>query len=181
MFYHFQENVFSKEFCDKILAKSKKLELKNDTLNTEEKNVKKLRHNTRFLFSDVNLAEEIEKVILDKLGDKFPHSYKNKSYVQTGQSFRLYKYELDQCFKTHRDAYKTVFNRTSLCTVLIYLNDADSGETILMPNGFGNKDNWIYVKPKMGSVLVFDQSLYHEGLPVLSGQKHVLRTDLYFS
>lgn len=183
MFCHFQESVFTKDFCNKILEKANKLGFQTATINIDgkEKELKTIRNNSRILFSDKSVAKEIEKELLEKLESKFPLSYKDKYYQQVGQSLRVYKYESGQYFKPHKDAHKTVFNRTSLFTVLVYLNDTDGGETILMPNGYGRKDNWITIQPKKGSVLIFDQNLWHEGLPVMSGEKYVLRTDLYFT
>ena len=36
------------------------------------------------------------------------------------------------------------------------------------------------IKPKQGQVLIFEHQQLHEGAPVLTGQKYVLRTDVMY-
>lgn len=62
----------------------------------------------------------------------------------------------------------------ALCSILIYLNNGYSGgETVF---------NRMTTAPHtaVGGGLLFRHDILHEGLPVLSGEKYVLKTDLFF-
>jgi prolyl 4-hydroxylase len=55
---------------------------------------------------------------------------------------------------------------------MIYLNDAfEGGET---------KFNKCSIEPATGKALIFRHELLHEGCPVITGIKYVLRTDIMY-
>jgi hypothetical protein len=49
-----------------------------------------------------------------------------------------------------------------------------------MPDGPGHPEKFIEIKPRTGDVLMFRHELWHEGRPIQSGEKYVLRTDLFY-
>ncbi len=71
---------------------------------------------------------------------------------------------------------KTVHCRSdkemSLLTFLMYLNDDFHGGETEFP--------WQKIKPMRGSALIFPHRLSHQGAPVISGVKYVLRTDVMY-
>jgi len=73
----------------------------------------------------------------------------------------------------HIDQDFQVDGLTARYSVLIYLNDAyTGGETVFNRNMFAPK-------VPVGAGLVFRHNILHEGLKVTSGEKHVLKTDLF--
>jgi prolyl 4-hydroxylase len=51
---------------------------------------------------------------------------------------------------------------------------------VLMP--YGPREQWAYraIAPKAGDALLFEHRVWHEGRQVNSGEKYVLRTDLFY-
>jgi prolyl 4-hydroxylase len=67
------------------------------------------------------------------------------------------------------------FYQKSFLTILIYLNDSfEGGETKI--NDIDYK-----VRPVTGSVLIFNHDINHEGCPITSGMKYVIRTDMMYT
>ena len=114
--------------------------------------------------------------------------------------FRFIRYSKNGSLVPHYDApfvYET--HKRTLMSVVIYLTDSstDGGETRflkdhqnLIPLKERSFDDWkrsptldeieTTVKPKIGSVLVFDHRLLHDSKMVLGGEKVIIRTDLIF-
>jgi leukotriene-A4 hydrolase len=101
-------------------------------------------------------------------------------------------------FSPHTDGYTVVdLNTRSLYSVLVYLNHCEVGGAtrmlILSPGqAYAMDDGGRFRAPegsvvgealvRPGSVLVFDQTLLHEGEPVGAGQeKYIIRTDVMFT
>jgi prolyl 4-hydroxylase len=106
-------------------------------------------------------------VVPEKLGDK--------SVVGLNERLRFYRYSPGQRFAAHTDGY---FIRSeterSLLTLILYLNEEfTGGETFFL-------NSETRVAPQTGKVLVFAHQLWHEGLPVQSGTKYILRTDVIY-
>ncbi|MES2945212.1 MAG: 2OG-Fe(II) oxygenase [Pseudomonadota bacterium] len=78
-----------------------------------------------------------------------------------------------QYFKWHKDGfYCKTDDEVSLLTFIIYLNDAYEG---------GNTEfQWEVIKPEAGMALVFPHAMRHQGAPMDSGVKYVLRTDVMY-
>ena len=94
----------------------------------------------------------------------------------------------DDIFEPHFDVTTTVCGRTSLLTVLIYLNDGDGtdfggGETHFIDhvNSKGAGSHALTtIAPRSGKVVVFKHNLFHSLAPLTFGTKYVLRTDVLF-
>lgn len=88
--------------------------------------------------------------------------------------FRIYKYDVGQRFKMHRDgSYNRNDKECSFFSFLIYLNnDFEGGETYF--------EEGTTIIPKQGDALLFHHPLRHEGRPIISGTKYVLRTDIMY-
>ena len=69
-------------------------------------------------------------------------------------------------------------SEVSKITVQLYLNQSfEGGETTFL-GGANEKEAVI---PKIGSVLVFEHRLLHEGSILLSGIKYAIRTDVMYT
>lgn len=92
------------------------------------------------------------------------------------ERLRFYRYEPGQSFAFHQDGfYQRGSDERSFLTLLLYLNgEFEGGET-----AFRDPDELF--TPQTGSALIFPHDRWHEGRPVLSGTKYVLRTDVLFN
>src|SRR4029079_17676690 len=91
---------------------------------------------------------------------------------------KVYKYSPNQHFRPHYDGIfmDTQTGEESRCTFLVYLNeDYVGGETQFHVHG-----DRIKIQPKEGTALIFFHHLRHEGLPLLKGEKYVLRSDIMY-
>jgi hypothetical protein len=96
-------------------------------------------------------------------------------------NLRLYKYTTGMSFGKHVDesCVVTGVGETKM-TVLIYLSTCRGGATSFDIN---NRKS-VAFSPQQGAVLLHvhgDDCLVHEGLPVESGIKYILRTDLVYT
>ena len=88
------------------------------------------------------------------------------------------KYKPGGRFGLHTDSCHAESDQwVGMHTVLLYLNDADGGETAL----YDDDSRHVYtVLPKTGRMLVFYHHTLHEGKAVVSGHKYVLRTEVMY-
>ncbi|PCE33111.1 2OG-Fe(II) oxygenase [Burkholderia ubonensis] len=140
-----------------------------------------VRNNDRLEWDNPELATQLEACLVKAMGNGFPRQLDGMRYVATGGHFRFYRYREGQYFKPHRDGSYQDGQNESLVTALFYLNDADGGETVLMP--YGPREQWAYrpIAPRAGDALLFEHRMWHEGRSVNSGEKYVLRTDLFYT
>lgn len=106
---------------------------------------------------------------------------------------RVYRYVKGQRFSPHVDVRTEVPLGQTRASVVIYLSDEfEGGETRIFElkskaarrgEGRGRKfDNRVRfaLRPPIGSVVVFDHLLLHEGAEVLAGTKYAVRSDLVY-
>ena len=130
-----------------------------------------VRNNDRVLLDDPSLAA----LLWSRLQ---PHFSAEPGVVPVGlnERVRVYRYRPGQFFAPHRDGhYRRPGTRDqSIYTVLLYLNDDyTGGETAFVQGDVRHR-------PVAGSALCFVHPLVHEGVPVRSGRKYVLRTDVMY-
>jgi prolyl 4-hydroxylase len=128
------------------------------------------RNNTRVMQDDTKSAaslwDRVARHVADRLGPW--------RALGLNERLRYYRYEPGQYFKWHGDgAFIRSERERSLFTLMVYLNDDFDG---------GSTDFWdgISVTPQRGMALVFEHSLVHQGAPVVSGRKYVLRSDVMY-
>lgn len=89
------------------------------------------------------------------------------------RELRFYKYSAGQRFRMHKDGPWREDGLVSRLSFLVYLNEGfEGGET-------GFRD--FAVRPRTGGALVFVHDTWHEGAPVTSGTKYVLRSDVMYA
>jgi hypothetical protein len=161
-----------------------------------------IRDNDRVISDDPALAELLWARALPFL----PVDWFGWSPVGLNERFRYYRYDAGQRFAAHTDGYFQRDNGDrSHFTFMVYLNDGfEGGETAFhLPRAsrraasehgklYASKGNAgaagvslsargeLRVQPERGKALVFAHQQLHEGAPVLSGRKYVLRTDVMY-
>lgn len=181
MFYSFKENLLSDHMCQYLIDKANSIGFSPSTVNIygEMKEATHIRNNQRIEYTDSILAQDLEVIITSNFPDV--NHFENKKFAGLNDHFRFYHYSPGEFFKPHKDGHTKITNKESFITVLFYLNDTEGGETILMPEGYSNKEKWITITPKKGSILLFEHNIWHEGKTVTVGEKIVLRSDLFYS
>ncbi len=125
----------------------------------------------RAALEDIPLAN----TLWQRLARHIPAALDGKRVIGLNERLRFYRYDEAEHFSAHTDGYYVRDNgEQSLLTLMIYLNsDYRGGETVF-------SDLETVVTPQTGTVLLFDHRLWHEGLPIQSGRKYVLRTDVMY-
>ncbi|HEX7816458.1 2OG-Fe(II) oxygenase [Dyella sp.] len=104
------------------------------------------------------------------------------------ERLRLCRYRPGQRFNIHRDGvhHRGEYVRSKL-TFMIYLTDGDDfggGDTLFFTGGpecIGNPGHLVArIRPRRGSLIVFDHDLWHAGEEVTCGSKHILRSDILY-
>lgn len=110
--------------------------------------------------------------------------FRHSKYVSPSNGFTFHR---DTCY-VHDRYHRSIF------TLIIYLNDEfEGGETIfvqpktdriigeIVSEELKNGYTELYTfQPKKGSALLFNHNVIHCGQPVISGVKHIIRTDVIF-
>ncbi|MHA7058088.1 prolyl hydroxylase family protein [Aquimarina sp. M1] len=167
------ENFLSKEMCDHFIEKGEQVSFEEAKVSIDGKQVriKGIRNNQRIMFKDQLLADKI----WNRINPFVQLDFGTHRAINLNEMFRIYKYKGGQRFKMHRDgSYKRNEKECSFFSFLIYLNnDFEGGETCF--------ENGITITPKLGDALLFHHPLRHEGKPIISGIKYVLRTDIMYT
>jgi predicted 2-oxoglutarate/Fe(II)-dependent dioxygenase YbiX len=142
---------------------------------------KDVRNNDRVMIDDSDLArtlwERARPVVPDRLG--------RWAAVGLNERLRFYRYDPGQRFVWHRDgAFYRDNGEQSHLTFMVYLNgDFEGGATEFNLRRMGMiqlDDPLLTVTPTAGKLLVFRHELLHQGAPVTTGRKYVLRTDVMY-
>lgn len=164
-------NFLTPEECTALIVSSEQMGYTEAEVSLPggTKMMKGLRNNYRLLLQNSQLADELWR----KLQAFCPKSIESSQAIGLNEQFRFYKYESAQRFKRHIDGrFKRNDQEESRITCMIYLNeDFEGGETAF--------DN-LTIRPKTGSALCFIHELKHEGRPVTTGIKYVLRSDVMY-
>jgi hypothetical protein len=132
-------------------------------------------------------TQQLSEAILDRCNEWFPRSIRrdsplidtcvhndNRLYwncIGINNSWRLVKCNPGSNLRRHYDGtYVKSINCRSFFTVMLYLNDTD-GDTKFIDG--------ISITPKIGRLLIFDQTLEHEGL-INNDLKYFIRSEIMF-
>jgi prolyl 4-hydroxylase len=128
-----------------------------------------IRNNDRVIFDDPALAA----LLFERARPVLPAKIGSGTLLGLNERLRFYRYGPDQYFKWHKDGiFAKSPDEASCLTFMIYLNDDfDGGATEFKTE---------FVKPKTGMALVFPHKVAHQGAPIVSGSKYVLRTDVMY-
>ena len=128
-----------------------------------------VRNNTRVMTDDFALAS----LIWERAREHLPIFLDGWQAIAMNERFRYYRYRPGQRFNWHADApFRRTNGEASQLSFIMYLNDDfTGGETAVMDN---------VIAPRRGMALFFRHELPHEGRPVESGTKYVMRTDVMY-
>lgn len=176
-------NLFTAAECERWIAQGEGLgfEAASVSLAAGAKMMPEVRNNDRAVFEDADCAA----VLWERVRGFVPSQLDGCLARGLSERFRFYRYDPGQRFKRHRDgAVDGPLGLRSKLTFLIYLNDGyEGGETAFIDYRFVNGvavPQEIKIAGKTGMGLFFRHERKHEGSPVLSGRKYVLRTDVLY-
>jgi predicted 2-oxoglutarate/Fe(II)-dependent dioxygenase YbiX len=164
-------NFLSAEECAAFIADSEAIGFGEAVISTAvgDRMLKDVRNNDRILHDNKDLAARLFERALPFL----PPEIDGWHPSGFNERMRFYRYSPGQYFKWHKDGtFRRSESEESFLTFIIYLNDDYAGGATQFA--------WETIAPKAGSVLVFPHRQRHQGAPVLSGTKYVLRTDVMY-
>lgn len=176
------EGLFTPEECCGLIARAEAIGFEPASVRTDvgQRMMTNIRNNDRVVLTDKELAAELWRRVATSLPVL-------DGVCATGvdSNLRFYRYVPGQKFNRHRDGSVTnEAGETSKLSYLVYLNACDGGATLFRDyvdiDGRREKQE-LRIEPSPGSALLFRHKRWHEGTPVNSGKKYVLRTDVFYA
>ncbi len=101
------------------------------------------------------------------------------------ERIRFCRYLPGQRFSIHQDGvHHRAPGLESKLTFMIYLTDSElfeGGDTLFYSGGPGSAPAVVSrIRPRAGSLIVFDHALWHAGETVTAGVKHIMRSDILY-
>jgi predicted 2-oxoglutarate/Fe(II)-dependent dioxygenase YbiX len=169
------DDVLDEDECAALRARVDGADLVKATVNTAAGRAvrEQLRNNKLALLGD----DARLSTVWQRLRPHLPPSIAGRQLRGLTRGVRVYRYDVGDKFGLHRDqAYDDVDGARTALTLLVYLNDGfGGGETAL------HEPELHVVTPRRGRALWFQHMLLHEGRPVVSGVKDVLRSDVVYA
>ncbi|XP_060068307.1 uncharacterized protein LOC132548457 [Ylistrum balloti] len=172
-------NVFSKEECEAFIKHTKKIGYDEALVNVgygRQEKMTDVRNNKRCIWDTFDESGRI----FDRIKAYIPPVWNHRKVLGLNERLRILHYEPGQYFKPHFDGeYRRTNGERSYITIQVYLNEGfKGGETTFMD---GPDEDLCPVVPKLGSVLVFQHNILHEGSTLIAGEKYTIRTDVMYS
>lgn len=129
-----------------------------------------IRNNHRHIRDDSALAASL----WERTREHVPRFLSGCQAIGLNERLRFYRYDPGERFAWHVDGpFRRENGEHSQLTVIVYLNEGFSGgETAFTER---------IVPAQRGMALIFRHELPHEGRPIASGRKYVLRSDVMFN
>ncbi|MES2298024.1 MAG: 2OG-Fe(II) oxygenase [Pseudomonadota bacterium] len=165
-------NFLSRDECNSFVTDSESIGFSEAVISTDDGDrlMKEARNNDRILYDNQQLSARL----FERARPFLPAEIDGWRPSGFNERFRFYRYTPGQYFKWHQDgSFRRSEREESFLTFIMYLNDDYTGGATQFA--------WEAVQPKAGTVLVFPHRLRHQGAPVLSGTKYVLRTDVMYA
>jgi hypothetical protein len=166
------ENYLSPAECERFVALGDGIGYTPSEVNFVggSRRAEEIRNNDRVIFDDPALAT----ALFERARPLLPSEDEGWQLLGFNERMRFYRYGPDQYFKWHRDgSFSPAPEVESRLTFMIYLNEGfEGGDTEFKAE---------CIKPQTGTVLVFPHRLTHQGAPIVSGSKYVLRTDVMYA
>jgi prolyl 4-hydroxylase len=167
------DNLLSPAECLELLGRVEQLgpAMAPVTTSAGPKMMPGIRNNERVMFDDFSLAQ----LLFNKIEPHVPAYLADRKPSGCNERFRGYRYQNGAQFRPHFDgSFRRSSGEESELTLLVYLNEQFvGGETNFL-------DYETSIVPKTGMGLFFFHPILHEGCPVVSGTKYVLRTDVMY-
>ena len=176
-------NVYGGDECREIIARAESLGFEPASVRTSNGPVMKthIRNNDRVAFNDAELADDMWARI-----QSFLPELDGQVACGVDSRLRIYRYFPGQQFKRHMDGTATSESgHRSKLSYLIYLNDDCVGGSTTFSDYIDVNDRQekrdLIVIPATGTALLFRHQRWHEGTPVVSGVKYVLRSEVFYA
>ncbi|MEM7246908.1 MAG: 2OG-Fe(II) oxygenase [Acidobacteriota bacterium] len=166
-------DLLSADECQELVARIDDGDLSVATINTARGVAVRtdVRNNERIMFED----EELAALLLERVRPRVPEDVFGWRLVGANEMFRCYRYRPGMRFAPHFDgSFQRDDHERSVYSFLVYLNEGFRGGATRFHGPHRT------VVPKRGAGLLFQHPILHEGCEVLSGVKHVARTDLMY-
>lgn len=140
------------------------------------------RNNERLVVDDPDLARRLFRRIEASLPRRMVGPDGSEwELVGLNERFRACRYVPGQFFGIHRDGvfWRSADERSWL-TCMLYLNEGFGGGATRYVTSRRGDETLIDVVPEAGTLIVFEHDLWHEGRPIESGTKYVLRSDVLY-
>lgn len=154
------------------------------------------RNNERLVVDDPSLAAAMTLRLSDHLSPTLlsvGDDGREESWTLAGvnERFRFCRYRESQSFRIHQDGvHHRCEDLQSRLTFMIYLTDGsefEGGDTLFFeggpataPRGEAHPPVVARVRPRAGSLIVFDHAIWHAGDTVTRGTKHIMRSDVLY-
>lgn len=182
MWFKHVKGVLPPEYCNMLITRAEDdgFEKANVQYYKEERLMENIRNNSRQVFEDELVRQFILNQLQYKLVNDFPYELNKARFQCLGKVMRYYKYVPGEFFKPHKDGSYEDGELFSQVTVLFYLNNCETGATVLMPYGPSHPKDFVHIIPEKGDVLMFEHKIWHEGKKLEDGVKYVLRADAFY-
>lgn len=148
------------------------------------------RNNHRHVNDSTDLAARLTERLRGHVPETLVADGREWRFDGINERFRFCRYQAGQRFNVHQDGvhHRGPVRRSHL-TFLVYLTDGaafSGGDTVFYARGpadrgqGGGPHELGRVRPRAGSLLLFDHDIWHAGDEVTAGTKHVLRSDVLY-
>ena len=147
------------------------------------------RNNDRHVLDSGELAARLARRLHGHVPDVLPAAGIDWHYAGVNERIRFCRYRAGQRFNVHQDGvhHRDAGHRSHL-TLLVYLTDGaafSGGDTVFYAHGPRGGDpappvELGRIRPRAGTLLLFDHAIWHAGADVTAGTKHVLRSDVMY-
>ncbi len=148
------------------------------------------RNNLRVVIDD----EALSAVLWARVRAHVDPEHERAAIKGLNWRFRVYRYEVGQRFSPHYDVRTRLPAGETRFSVVLYLPDGFAGGTTRFfeekdkarrrgegrGRKFDNRERFA-LRPPVGSAVVFDHLLLHEGAEVTAGVKYAVRSDLIYA
>ena len=133
--------------------------------------------NRRWLMEDPNLAG----YFMEKIKKFLPSVWKGHKLHGLDSRFHLKRIPVGEISAPHFDTVLCTGSSSSYFSLVMCLNDNESGAggdlKFFKYNDLGSD---VVIAAKKGRVIIFEHTLLHTWLPVISGSRHLLRVDIMY-
>ncbi|CAC5390452.1 unnamed protein product [Mytilus coruscus] len=169
-------NVLTQEECNKYIKVSEDIGYEAAKVGKNQIVLTDIRQSSRCLW---DTSEETNK-IWNIIKPYIPATWQNRKVIGLNERLRFLRYDPGEYFKPHYDGrYERETGEKSYFTIQVYLNEGyKGGSTNFLSRNRKEKVEFIQ---KLGSILVFQHDMLHEGSELISGRKYTIRTDIMYS
>lgn len=171
--------------CDDLIAKAEKAGFSASGTDYPPS----YRDNDRLVLDDPTLANalfyRLQSSMHTSTDIQAPMMQGRYSASGVNKRLRFCRYRAGTAFRAHQDGVRHDEGSESRLTFMVYLNEAEftGGDTLFFANrsdAMAEQRSVARVRPRKGSLILFDHAIWHSGSTVESGVKYVMRSDLMY-